>query len=1072
MKLFPDKRNTSRNKLSESAYLYHKMRASFSVLIFTSLTTGRLFSSSGEVFFEEKVRPLLAEHCLKCHSEEKKIKGGLLLDRKAGWEKGGDSGPVIIPGKPAESLLIAMVKHDPGVESMPPKSKLNEEELATLEQWIDMGAPDPRSQAIGAKALESEFDLEARKSWWSLQPVKSYNPPNVSNQDWPRNDIDRFILAQLDKKEWQPAPAADKLTLFRRASVVLTGLAPTMAELEAFEKDADPGAYERAVERMLSSPHFGEHWARQWMDLIRYGESKGFEQDFYMPHMYQYRDYLIRAFNADLPYDQFVRESFAGDQLENPRLHPETGFNESIIGPGFLTITDGQHGPPDLAGDEARMIDGTIKAVGAAFHGLTITCARCHDHKFDAITDEDYYSLYGIIRSSRMNYSNIAATTHKPEIISLLESAHAEAIKTTFSASFDSIATFLTEVQAILTSEKMVAFKKSLEGLDQTKRNKAHQKLREDLASSHSPLHAAWLLQAISGREPELTGLRHWLVHEKTPPAGNDHPKSKPLHWQANGEGFRELKQPSFIIDSSIKSGIGSGFVAGDLSARLDGALRSEEFTLDGENVSIWVKGRGATANLRIRNYELVGSGPTTRVLRKQVETDDWQYLTFPTNLWKGETAYFEVVQNGWAKRFTSPREGQPAPSDHAYVAFTQQPPNWNSVWTGQGDLLTNLTALLDRAQSGKLNPADAEVIAALFRTGLLTGTADRQKLNDLRQKIAIPVYARSLVDGHSYQQPIFIRGNHKKPSTKENPRHFLDGLGGEMISATGSGRRDWAEHLLSPDNPLTARVRVNQLWARVFGRGIVSSVDDFGEMGTLPSHPELLDFLAQDFIQEGWSMKAMIRKMVLSQTFRMSSVPSESARQLDPENSLLQRMPVRRMEAESLRDHLLACSDELKKDLFGPAVNAYVKDQPGSRAKPGDGPLNGNGRRSLYLAVRRNFLSSFLTSFDFPVLPEPVAARPSTTVPAQSLVLLNHPLVHEQSLKWAEKTLKKEASPEERINHLHRQAFSRNATEPELTWAKNALAQFSAEHNQSELEAWTALCHLMFNRKEFLYVF
>ncbi|MGC6426273.1 MAG: PSD1 and planctomycete cytochrome C domain-containing protein [Akkermansiaceae bacterium] len=1041
------------------------MRAFSLVPVLTILISGHLFAASGAIFFEEKVRPLLSAHCLQCHSEEKKIKGGLLLDRKAGWQKGGDSGPVIVPGHPEKSLLIAMVKHESGVEAMPPKSKLSDREIATLEEWIKMGAPDPRSQAIGEKVLSSGFDLEARKSWWSLQPVKSYDPPAVSDETWPRNDIDRFILAQLDQKKWKPAPAAERLSLFRRASITLTGLAPTAEELAEFEEDRSEDAYEKAIDRMLASPHFGEHWARQWMDLVRYGETKGFEMDFHMPAMHRYRDYLIRAFNADLPHDQFIREAFAGDQLEEPRFDPVTGHNESIIGPSFLTITDGQHGPPDIGGDEARVIDGSIKAIGSAFHGLTITCARCHDHKFDAITDEDYYSLYGIIRSSRLNYANVV--THPPKLITDLEKAHRTAIGDTLKSITPLPENLIATIREIISSPGTKAEVAKLRKLKGKPHSDRLNKFRAALSEAHGPLTSAWIFQVLFGKEAELAGLRHWIKSGNLPGPEN-HPASQSFTWHS--DDMPAVDAPSFIIEGDrITSAVGSGHLAGHLSPRLDGALRSNEFTLDGKSVAIWVKGIGATISLRIRNYELVGTGPTTRVLRQRIEGHHWQRITFPTNLWKGETAYLEILQDGWARRFTSCREGDPNPNDRAYVAFTAKPPAWNSAWTGKAD---PAQAISDLFTSENKTPAQAEVLATLIRVGLLQTqkTPTLEKLIALRNTVPRPIYVRSLIDGHSYQQSVFIRGNHLKPSTKENPRHFLDGLGGEMISPHGSGRREWAEHLIAPENPLTARVRVNQLWARVFGRGIVSSVDDFGEMGTLPSHPELLDFLAKDFVKEGWSMKAMIRKIVLSQTFRMSSVPSETARQLDPENTLLQRMPVRRMEAESVRDHLLSVSGELKRNLHGPSVNAYVKDHPHSRAKPSDGPLDGQGRRSIYLAVRRNFLSSFLTAFDFPVLPEPVADRPVTTVPAQSLALLNHPLIHDQSKKWAQKILAQKSTPEERINHLHRQAFSRDATDEELKWAKAALDQLSKD--QDELETWTALCHLMINRKEFLYVF
>ncbi|MDB4508328.1 PSD1 and planctomycete cytochrome C domain-containing protein [Akkermansiaceae bacterium] len=1032
-------------------------------------------SSEGHTFFEEKVRPLLDKHCLKCHSEEKKIKGGLLLDRKSGWEKGGDSGPVIVLGKPEDSLLIAMVKHNPEVESMPPKSKLSGPEIATLEKWIKMGAPDPRAQAIGEKVLKSDFDLEERKDWWSLQPVKEYELPKVSDPSWPLNEIDRFVMAKLDEKEWKPAGETSPEVLFRRASIILTGLAPTLEELDALKKDTEPKAYERAVERLLSSPHFGEHWARQWMDLVRYGDSKGFENDYFMSVMFRYRDYLTRAFNSDLPYDQFIREAFAGDQLETPRLDPTTGNNESVIGPGFLLMSDGHHGPPDLGEDEARSIDGTINAIGSAFHGLTIHCARCHDHKFDAITDEDYYSLYGTLRSSRLHYANIAAVQNSTEEITAVTEAHKNAIKATLQNA-SSIPEF-NRLRKIIESPETKILQEKIATLEGEEREKALQKFRTEASKTHGDLLSHWLFESLYGTTPELASLRHWIIHQSSLPNAKASPPSNKFEWADADNGFRKIDNPSFIIDPAnpalITSAVGSGFIAGHISPRFSGDLRSEDFTLNGQNLTLWVKGRNATVNLRVRNYELVGHGPTTSVLRKRIDTDIWQKITFPTVLWKGETAYLEVIHDGWTKRAVGAREGLPNPSDHAYAALTESPPNWNSVWLEGNNPSAQIAKLLESDRT--LSPVEAEVIAALFRTGLLKTDPNLPELATLkkaRAAIAKPVYVRSLIDGNNYQQTIFIRGNHKKPSTAENPRHFLDGISGDAITQTVSGRREWAKHLLAADNPLTARVRVNQLWARVFGRGIVSSVDDFGKMGTLPSHPELLDYLAHDFASNGWSMKNSLRQMVFSQTFRMSSVPSESSRQLDPDNALLQRMPVRRLEAEGVRDHLLNCSGELKLTLFGPTIPISVKDMPASRAKPTDGPVDGYGRRSLYLTARRNFLSPFLSAFDYPVLPEPMALRPVTTVPAQSLALLNHPLVHDQAEKWAQRILKEESSTDERIQRIHRQAFSRDAAAEELTWAQDAIQTLSKDQGQNELQTWSALCHLMINRKEFLYVF
>ena len=1039
------------------------------------LAAGIAFGSEGFTLFENKVRPILEEHCLKCHSEAKKVKGGLLLDRKAGWKEGGDSGVVIVPGKPEESLLIQMVRHEADVEAMPPKSKLSDSEIADLAEWIKKGALDPRKEAIGEEIKERGFDLEERKKWWSLQPVSRVKVPEVENQKWPRTNLDRFILAGLEEKNWSPAVEADGVTLLRRAGLVLTGLAPAPEELDEFLADTEEGAYERAVDRMMSSPHFGENWARHWMDVARYGESKAFEQDYWMPHTWQYRDYLIRAFNEDVPYDQFVREALAGDLLERPRINSETGYNESVIGPGFLHLVDGHHGVTDLHEDEARVIDSVINVVGTTFHGLTISCARCHDHKFDAITDEDYYSLYGMFRSSRLHYANVAEPKWSDERSREMRSAHGEVVKATLknaAAQLSQLGGTIAKVRELAENKELVEACRRLDPKDA----EARKKLGKKLGETTSPEVASWFIALHApGGKPELAGMKH--LFDSSNPAPRKNEVLAQRAWLTDGVGFESAESGRFFVNpgaaSLIQRVVGGGMVAGHFSSRLDGTVRSEDFVTNGEPIKIWIRGRFATVSLVIRNYELVGHGPTTGPLRKSVNSDQWQLVQFPTSLWKDEAAFIQIQHQGESKRVRASGAGGVEPNDEAWVAVATELPDWGKVWNLANSIDEVVTSLL----AGPKDGAGAEVLGALFASGLLTPDQTESPLKEalgifkkVRDSIEKPVYVRSLVDGTNMDEPVYIRGNHKRPSDEENPRRFLAGLNGEALTGRGSGRREWAEQLLKPENPLTARVRVNRIWSRVFGKGIVASVDNFGKMGEKPSHPELLDFLANDFMKEKWSIKVMIRKMVLSSAFRMSSIPGAEAAELDPKNVYLQRMSVRRMSAESIRDHILATSGDLKRDLFGPSVPAYIKDQPNSRAKPREGPLGGNGRRSIYLASRRNYLPSFLRTFDAPNSTEPVGRRNITTVPAQSLALLNHPLVHQQARVWGEGIVKRNGSDQEKLSRLHREAFSREITKEEIEWGLSALKKLGVDANPQE--AWASLCHIIINRKEFIYVF
>lgn len=1035
------------------------------------------FSSEGTegiAFFESKIRPVLEEHCLKCHSEAKKVKGGLLLDRKAGWVKGGDSGPVIEVGKPDESLLIQMIRHDPDVEAMPPKSKLSDAQIKDFEEWVRMGAPDPRGEKT-AGTTKSDFNLEERKKWWSLQPVQKVSAPVVRTNSWPKNDLDLFILAELERQGRKPAAEADPVTLFRRASIVLTGLAPTPEELDVYLKDTAPGAYERAVDRLLASPHFGEKWARHWMDVVRYGESKAFENDYAIPYASNYRDYLIRAFNNDVPFDQFIREALAGDLLQEPRLNQETGYNESIAGPGFLHLADGHHGVTDLHEDEARVIDSMINVVGTAFHGLTIACARCHDHKFDAITDEDYYSLYGMFRSSRLHYANVAESKWTPKRAAELTTAHAGVVGAVLDEAKGKqggLSGILKKVKELAADPKRIKAWRTLNPKDQKGRNAMRSKLTKEVGAEA----ARWFEVLYAGKlPPELAGLKERLEGRVPKPSGGQ--VSKERSWISDGVGFDDAGQGQLVVNPDdprvFIQAVGSGMVAGHRSPRVDGTVRSADFVTDGKPVEIWVKGRNATVSLVIRNYELVGHGPTTAVLKKSVNHDEWRQYRFPTNLWPDEVAFFQVQHLGGIKRLRGARSGEPSPTDDAWVAVTSQRPDWAEVWASEKSVDQIIADLLSGPSSG----AGVEVLGALFSTNLIAPDRSSPKiqnalsrLKELRDRIDRPVFVRTLAAGTDAHEPVYIRGNHKRPSSDENPRRFLAGLGGDAISGRGSGRLAWADRLLAPDNPLTARVRVNRIWSRIFGQGIVASVDDFGKMGEKPSHPELLDFLATDFVREGWSTKAMIRKMVLSSTFRMSSLPDAKAATDDPKNIYLQHMPVRRMSAESIRDHILSASGELKRDLYGPSILAYIKDQPNSRARPGDGPLDGHGRRSIYLASRRNYLPSFLRAFDSPITTEPVGRRNVTNVPAQSLALMNDPMVHDLSGKWATRILKSSGDAKERLRLMHRQAFSRPAREDEIRWGLAALEKLGVKEN--EQEAWKALCHIMINRKEFIYVF
>ncbi len=357
-------------------------------------------------FFEQRIRPFLANDCYECHGA-KKQKGGLRVDSRDGLLKGGDSGPAVVPGDATASLLIQSIRHAHAEFRMPKdRPKLSDSAIASFVQWVNDGAPDPRDQpsappSTGGADWTSVF--RARREWWSFQPLKMSAPPTVQDARWSDQPIDRFILAALERQGIRPASPATPTTWLRRVHFVITGLPPTPEQIEAFLKDTSPGARERVLDGLLASPHYGERWARHWMDLVRFAETYGHEQDFSIPHAWRYRDYLIRAFNADVPYDQFLKEHIAGDLLHPARHHPSAGFNESAIGTGWWYLHQATHSPVDPYLDEADRIDNQVDVFSKTFLGLTVACARCHDHKFDPISTQDYYSLTAYLRGSRQD---------------------------------------------------------------------------------------------------------------------------------------------------------------------------------------------------------------------------------------------------------------------------------------------------------------------------------------------------------------------------------------------------------------------------------------------------------------------------------------------------------------------------------------------------------------------------------------------------------------------------------------------------------------------------------------------
>ncbi len=806
----------------------------------------------GLKFFEKHIRPVLVKECYSCHSNASDdIKGKLTLDTRAGIRKGGDRGPTVVPGDVRQSLLIRALRHTDAKLKMPPGKKLPEEVVSNFETWIAMGAPDSRDgdAVVGDKYTA---DMEQGRRHWAFQQPKTAQIPNVKRTEWPRTDVDRFIMARMESKGLIPVADADRRTLLRRLSFDLTGLPPSTEDMTAFESDPSDQAIERAVDRLLASPRSGEKWARHWLDLARYAESTGKTVNFYYPHAWRYRDYVIAAFNKDKPYDQFIKEQLAGDLMpsDDPGIEAER-----LIATGFLAI-----GPKTLNERsglkyELDIVDEQIDVTTQAFLGITVACSRCHDHKFDPIPQADYYALAGIFRSTEVCYGTVSYINaqRQTRLVTLPEKANVET------------------------------------------------------AAPH-----------LSDRERQQLEA--------------------------------QIKDARNSI-RSMKDGLQQFFAQGRIS-----------------------------------------------LLQAQLDA-------------------CEV--DGRPKRLAMGVRDKPTPAG----------------------------------------------------TGLRLGSRGRR-------------FGDFTYDGMESidDSPVYVRGEPDQPGERRVPRGTLQVISTEplVIAATSSGRLELANWIASRSNPLTARVMVNRVWLQLFGRGLVPTADDFGLAGQQPSHPELLDHLAIRFMEDGWSVKRLIKYLVTSRVYQLSTTADNGAMQVDPDNVFFWRMQPRRFDAECLRDAMLAVSGQL---TATPPVGSAV-------ARAGEGPVTGfsrrsaltavndprNTHRSIYLPVIRDNLPESMGLFDGADPSLIVTSRKQTTVPSQGLFLLNNEFVMRAADAMADNLLRVESVPD-RIHEAFLGLYGRlptsgeqSATEKFLKNYQDRLATEGVVEARRPKETWSAFCQAMFASAEFQY--
>lgn len=974
-------------------------------------------AASGDeaAFFETRVRPLLVEHCSGCHSAAAgDPEGGLSFDSRADFLA---AEGIAVAGDPDASLLVKVVRYD-GELQMPPEARLPAAAVATFEEWVRRGLPWPDD---GRPAAAAAFDLAARKAaHWCWAPPRAVPPPPVSNAAWCRTDIDRFVLARLEAAEIAPAAEATLPQLVRRASEALTGLPPDPADVAAVLADSDPAAFERYVDRLLASPHYGERFARHWLDVVRYAETRGHEFDFPIPNAWQYRDWVVRAFNADLPYDRFVREQIAGDLEQPPRLDA-AGRDESVVATGFWLLGEEVHAPVDIRQDEADRIDNRVDTFGKAFLGLALGCARCHDHKFDAISAADYYAIAGAVMSAgyrQVPFESLAANRGVAErLVAIDEQARAAA------------------------GPLLMAVAGEVEGGGQAPPPEGS--VIADFTAGGTPLWGdgpAWRL--VPAGQPVLraaaAGRPAWLTVE---PVG--HACSDAVWATTTTTGERDPKP------------------LGDVD-RAGRVLRTPKVSVT-EGV-LWHRVRGrlqiyavVDGHVLLQGAPLYGPHLTT------VDTEgEWRWIRQDLRRDIADWPAGHVVHVEYAAI-----EG--AAGVAAVVASVDEP-RWEDP--------PGSAALAARLASSEID-RDGDVarhaLTELERLAALRTVAIR----DVRLTSAT---APAVLDGNGLDQRILLKGSAARPG-RTVPRRFLEAIAGAdqpAWPAGSSGRRELAARVLDPANPLTARVMVNRVWHHLFGRGLVPTTDNFGVLGEPCADDgarSLLDTLAVRFRAEGWSVKRLVREIVTSSAWRMSSRPDPAAAARDPLNLLLHHHPVRRLEAEAIRDAILAVSGRLDRTVGGPSIEVHLTEFHEGRGRPQPGPLDGAGRRSLYTKVRRNFLPPFLTAFDMPVPFQAMGRRTVTNVPAQALALMNDPFVVEQAAFWARRTLAAGGTPAERIDRMMREAFARPPTDAEreavlgFIAAQTALHGGEAAADPAQPAAWADFAHALFTAQEFIFV-
>ncbi len=989
----------------------------------------------GLALFKNDVAKLLTEQCVKCHGGEKGTKGGFDLSTRELAMKEGDSGKGIVPGKSADSLLVTSIRHDDPDLKMPKKAdKLSDAAIAKITQWVDLGAPFDKPLVEGKLVRDKSKVSETDRKFWSFQPLAKPLPPVVKNEAWTKTPIDRFILAKIEEKGFVPSTPADPRKLIRRAYFDLIGLPPSPEQVEKFVSDAAPNAFEKVVDELLANPHYGERWGRHWLDLARYAESHGYEQDYDRPNAYHYRDYVIRALNADQPYDEFLRWQIAGDEFapEKPEAWKATGF--LAAGTHATQITANQ-----AEKERYDELDDLAATIGNAVLGLSVGCARCHDHKFDPIPASDYYRF---------------------------------------------ISTFTTTVR----SDYDIILNPNEYGPAKAKWDREHAPLdaaREKYEKEELPARfASWEQAGGKVPMPKWTVLKDGAAESKG---------GATMDRQGDGAFLITGTNPDFDVFTISAPAPEGRFTGVKLEAlKHEGLVRSgpgrapngnfalSDFTVQVTTVGgqpIPVKLAKATATFEQKGLPVKaaidGDKRSAWAVDPQFGKDHAAVFTLaePLTLEAGATLTFTLHFNNNARHAIGKTRLSVTDSPDPVIADGQT----NAT-------LVEVQRILKIAPDQR-KPAEVEKVLAWFRPEdaawqkLDAAVAAHARLVPQPEKITALVSSEGLkavrlhTQGPDFYEKTFElkRGdvNQKQEEAKpgflqvitraEESKWIAPAPADARTPMKRAALAQWLTDSEAGAGHLAARVIVNRLWQHHLGRGIVATPSDFGAQGDKPTHPELLDFLAGELIRSGWRLKALHKQIMLSAVYQQSSAVAPAVRAADPANALFAHQPRRRLEGETIRDAILAVSGVLDPKMFGPGTLD-----------------NAMQRRSIYFQIKRSQLPPMMTTFDGPDTLQSTGLRSSTTVAPQALLLLNNQSVRGAARAWAAKLAKEPT--EQAVARAYVAAAGRPPASEELAdvsaflRAQTESYQTAGKANAGEL-ALADFCQSLFGLNEFLYV-